>query len=131
MGLIVHGGIGFIVQYEVLSRLRGLQKKLSIHAKIVLITTTILILSGSFLFYVFERNHIIKDIPILNKILASLFQSVTPRTAGFNTVDIGALTNATILLMLILMFIGASPGSTGGGVKTTSAALLLCSCGAG
>ena len=125
MGLIVHGGIGFIVQYEVLSRLRGLQKKLSIHAKIVLITTTILILSGSFLFYVFERNHIIKDIPILNKVLASFFQSVTPRTAGFNTVDIGALTNATILLMLILMFIGASPGSTGGGVKTTSAALLV------
>jgi len=125
MGLIVHGGIGFIVQYEVLSRLRGLQKKLSIHAKIALITTTILIFSGAFLFYVFERNHIIKDIPILNKILASLFQSVTPRTAGFNTVDIGALTNATILLMLILMFIGASPGSTGGGVKTTSAALLV------
>jgi trk system potassium uptake protein TrkH len=125
MGLVVHGGIGFIVQYEVLSRLRGLQKRLSIHAKIVLITTTVLILSGAFLFYVFERNHIIKDIPILNKILASFFQSVTPRTAGFNTVDIGALTNATLLLILILMFIGASPGSTGGGVKTTSAALLV------
>jgi trk system potassium uptake protein TrkH len=125
MGLIVHGGIGFIVQYEVLSRLRGLQKKLSVHAKIVLITTATLILSGAILFFVFERNHIVKDVPILNKILASLFQSVTPRTAGFNTVDIGALTNATILLMLILMFIGASPGSTGGGVKTTSAALLV------
>lgn len=125
MGLIVHGGIGFIVQYEVLSWLRGLQKRLSAHTKIVLITTTVLILSGAFLFYLFERNHIIKDVPILTKILASFFQSVTPRTAGFNTVDIGALTNATILLMLVLMFIGASPGSTGGGVKTTSAALLL------
>jgi trk/ktr system potassium uptake protein len=125
MGLIVHGGIGFIVQYEVLSRLRGVQKRLSVHAKIVLITTTILILSGAFLFYLFERNHIIKDVPILNRILASFFQSVTPRTAGFNTVDIGALTNATILLLLILMFIGASPGSTGGGVKTSSAALLV------
>jgi trk system potassium uptake protein TrkH len=125
MGLIVLGGIGFIVQYEVFSLLRGLQKKLSTHSKIVLITTTILILSGASLFYLFERNHIIKDVPFLNKILASFFQSVTPRTAGFNTVDIGALTNATILLMLILMFIGASPGSTGGGVKTTSAALLV------
>ncbi len=62
--------------------------------------------------------------PVLNKFLVSLFQSVTPRTAGFNTVDIGILTNATLLLMIILMFIGASPGSTGGGVKTTSAALL-------
>jgi trk system potassium uptake protein TrkH len=125
MGLIVHGGIGFIVQYEVLSWLRGVQKKLSVHAKIVLITTTVLILSGAFLFYLFERNHIIKDVPALTKILASFFQSVTPRTAGFNTVDIGSLTNATILLMLVLMFIGASPGSTGGGVKTTSAALLV------
>ncbi len=125
MGLIVHGGIGFIVQYEVLSRLRGLQKKLSIHTRIVIIATAILILSGAILFFIFERNHIIKDVPILNKILASLFQSVTPRTAGFNTVDIGLLSNATILLMIVLMFIGASPGSTGGGVKTTSAALLV------
>jgi len=125
MGLIVHGGIGFIVQYEVLSWFRGVQKKLSVHTKIVVITTTVLILSSAFLFYLFERNHIIKDVPILNKILVSFFQSVTPRTAGFNTVDIGALTNATILLMLVLMFIGASPGSTGGGVKTTSVALLL------
>ena len=125
MGLIVHGGIGFIVQYEVLSWLKGTQKKLSVHSKIVLITTTILILSGAFLFYLFERNHVIKDVPVMNKILASFFQSVTPRTAGFNTVDIGLLTNATILLMIVLMFIGASPGSTGGGVKTTSAALLV------
>jgi trk system potassium uptake protein TrkH len=125
MGLIVHGGIGFIVQYEVLSWLKGAQKRLSVHSKIVVITTTILILSGAFLFYLFERNHIIKDVPVLNKILASFFQSVTPRTAGFNTVDIGLLSNATILLMIVLMFIGASPGSTGGGVKTTSAALLV------
>jgi trk system potassium uptake protein TrkH len=125
MGLIVHGGIGFIVQYEVVSWLKGVQKRLSAHTKIVIITTAVLILSGACLFYFFERNHIIKDIPVLNRILASLFQSVTPRTAGFNTVDIGALTNATILLMLVLMFIGASPGSTGGGVKTTSAALLV------
>jgi trk system potassium uptake protein TrkH len=125
MGLIVHGGIGFIVQYEVLSRLKGVQKKLSVHSKMVLITTAILILCGAILFFVLERNHTIKDVPVLNKILASLFQSVTPRTAGFNTVDIGSLTNATLLLMLVLMFIGASPGSTGGGVKTTSAALLI------
>jgi len=125
MGLIVHGGLGFIVQYEVFSWFKGVQKRLSVHAKIVLITTTLLILSGAFLFYLFERNHIIKDAPVLAKILASFFQSVTPRTAGFNTVDIGALTNATLLLMLVLMFIGASPGSTGGGVKTTSAALLV------
>jgi len=125
MGLIVLGGIGFIVQYEIISWLRGGQKKLSIHTKIVLLMTSILILSGAALFYLFEINHIIKDAPIKTQILTSFFQSVVPRTAGFNTVDIGQLTNATILVMIILMFIGASPGSTGGGIKTTSFTLLL------
>jgi trk system potassium uptake protein TrkH len=125
MGLLIIGGIGFVVQYEVFSKWRGVQKKLSVHTKIVLITTTLLILSGTLLFYLFERNHIIKDVPFQNKILASLFQAITPRTCGFNTVDIGLLTNATLLLIIVLMFIGASPGSTGGGIKTTSAALLL------
>ena len=124
MGLIVHGGIGFIVQYEVLSWFRGIQQRVSVHTKIVLITTALLIISGALLFYLFERNHILRGTPILTNLLTCLFQSVTPRTAGFNTVDIGALMNPTILLMIILMFIGASPGSTGGGVKTTSAALL-------
>jgi trk system potassium uptake protein TrkH len=125
MGLIVLGGIGFIVLHEIISRLRGFQKKLSIHTKIVLLMTSILILGGAVLFYLFEINHIIKDTPIKTQILTSFFQSVVPRTAGFSTVDIGQLTNATILLMIILMFIGASPGSTGGGIKTTSFALLL------
>ncbi|MDO9209673.1 MAG: potassium transporter TrkG [Deltaproteobacteria bacterium] len=68
---------------------------------------------------------IIKDLPLKNQVLASFFQSVVPRTAGFNTVDIGLLANETILFTIILMFIGASPGSTGGGVKTTSASLLF------
>lgn len=125
MGLLVIGGIGFVVQYEVFSKWKGRQKKLSVHTRIVLITTTILILSGTLLFYLFERNHIIKEVSFQNKILVSFFQSVTPRTCGFNTVDIGLLTNATLLLMIVFMFIGASPGSTGGGIKTTSAALLL------
>ena len=125
MGLIVHGGIGFVVQYEILARLKGVQKKFSVHTKIVIISTAVLIVSGAFLFYLFERNHIIRDFPIGTKILTSLFQSITPRTCGFNTVDIGLLTNATLLLLIVLMFIGASPGSTGGGVKTTSAALLV------
>ncbi len=125
MGLIILGGIWFIVHYEVFSYLKGKQKKLSIHTKLVLITTAILIILGAVIFYFFERNHILKDVSTLDKILISLFQSITPRTAGFNTVEISALTNATILFLLILMFIGASPGSTGGGVKTTSAAILL------
>lgn len=124
MGLIVHGGIGFIVQYEILSWIRGVQRRISLHTKIVLITTAFLIISGALLFYLFERNHSLREVPILTQLLTCLFQSVTPRTAGFNTVEIGILMNQTILLLILLMFIGASPGSTGGGVKTTSGALL-------
>jgi len=124
MGLIVTGGIGFVVIHEVFYRLKGSEKKLSLHTKLVLSATGILILSGAFCFYFFERNHVIQNMPLQTQILASLFQSVTPRTAGFNTVDIGQLTNATVLMMIVLMFIGASPGSTGGGIKTTSATLL-------
>jgi trk system potassium uptake protein TrkH len=125
MSLLVIGGIGFIVQYEVLSKWKGVRRKLSVHSRVVIITTAILVVSGAILFYFFERNHILRDFPLKTKILVSFFQSVTPRTCGFNTVDIGLLTNATILFLIVLMFIGASPGSTGGGVKTTSAALLI------
>jgi trk system potassium uptake protein TrkH len=125
MGLIILGGIGFIVQYEVFVKLRGRQKRLSVHSKIVLLTTGMLILFGAVLFYAFERERILKDLPLQTQILASFFQSITPRTAGFNTVDISHLANQTILTIMVLMFIGASPGSTGGGVKTTSASLLF------
>jgi trk system potassium uptake protein TrkH len=125
MGLIVLGGIGFIVQHEVIARLRGFQERLSLHSKIVLMTTGLLILAGAALFYLFEAGHMLKGVSWQTQLLDSFFQSITPRTAGFNTVDIGGLTNATILVMMILMFIGASPGSTGGGIKTTSFALLL------
>jgi len=125
MGLIILGGIGFIIQYEIIARVRGFQKRLSIHSRIVLIMTAVLILGGAVFFYLFEVNNILKDATVTTQILTSFFQSVTPRTAGFNTVDIAQLTNPTILMMIILMFIGASPGSTGGGIKTTSFALLL------
>jgi trk system potassium uptake protein TrkH len=124
-GLIVLGGIGFIVQYEVVKLLRGGMKKLSIHTRIVLLTTAVLILAGAVLFYLFEMNHALKGMPLGTQVLVSFFQSITSRTAGFNTVDIGRLTNHTILVVMILMFIGASPGSTGGGIKTTSFALLM------
>jgi len=125
MGLIVLGGIGFIVQHEVIARLRGGRRRLSLHTKIVLLTTGVLILAGAVLFYLFEADHILKGVSGPTQFLDSLFQSITPRTAGFNTVDIGRLTNPTLLVMIILMFIGASPGSTGGGIKTTSFTLLL------
>jgi trk system potassium uptake protein len=125
VGLLVIGGIGFVVQYEIFSRLRGRQRRLSVHAKIVLITTALLLAGGAVLFYLFEKDFILREAPLQNQILASIFQSASPRTCGYNTVDIGALTNPAILLIMFLMFIGASPGSTGGGVKTTSAALIF------
>ncbi|NPU84858.1 MAG: hypothetical protein HPY65_10250 [Syntrophaceae bacterium] len=125
MALVILGGIGFIVQYEIFSKFRGRQPRLSVHTRIVLLTTSTLIVAGAAFFYLFEFNHILKDMPAGMQFLVTLFQSVTPRTAGFNTVDIGQLTNGTILVVMLLMFIGASPGSTGGGIKTTSFALLM------
>jgi trk system potassium uptake protein TrkH len=125
MALVVAGGLGFIVHFELHHRIFGNQRRLSVHTRLVLIVTAILIAGGAVLFYVFERNSILSGLPWGTQVLASLFQSVTPRTAGFNTVDIGLLTNETVLIMVILMFIGASPGSTGGGIKTTSAGILF------
>ncbi|MCU0237447.1 MAG: hypothetical protein MUC72_10230 [Acidobacteria bacterium] len=125
MSLFVLGGLGFIVLYEVLDLWRGRRKRLSLHAKIVLLTTAVLIAAGACLFFLFEKGNVLKNIGAGESFLASLFQSATPRTCGFATVEVAALTNATILLLMILMFIGASPGSTGGGIKTSSFALLL------
>jgi len=125
MGLLILGGIGFIVIHELIDTWRGTQKRLSAHTKVALITTGFLIVSGALLFYVFERHAIVKDMDLPTAFLVSLFQAVSPRTCGFNTVDLALLTNEAILLIMILMFIGACPGSTGGGIKTTSAAVLF------
>ena len=113
-GMIVLGGIGFMVMLDVL-RCRGRFRKLTLHSKVVLSTTAVLILGGAMLLWLTE--------PI--SFLAALFQSITTRTAGFSTIDIGAMTNAGLLVIMILMFIGASPGSTGGGIKTTTFFVLM------
>ena len=127
--LIVAGGLGFIVLEEMGKWLRQKATKkgrprLSLHTKIVLTTTTCLILGGGVLFFLLESGDCLASAPLHGKILASYFQSVTARTAGFNTVDIYALANPTLFILIILMFIGASPGSCGGGVKTVNAAVL-------
>jgi len=124
MSLIILGGIGFIVLHEVIGKIRGTEKKLSLHTKIVLVTTAALILVGAACFYFMEMHNTLRGATTKTALLSSFFQSVVARTAGFNTVDIGILTNSTILVIIILMFIGASPGSAGGGVKTTSFAIL-------
>ena len=119
MSLIVIGGIGFVVWDDV-SR-KGLKvHKYMLHTKIVLLTTFVLVFGSAWLFYRFEQNNLLVGMNTSGKILTSLFSSVTARTAGFNTTDTASLTDASKLLTVILMFIGGSPGSTAGGVKTTT-----------
>jgi trk system potassium uptake protein TrkH len=126
--LIVLGGIGFPVIYEFINRIRTIRSRqrrsLSLHTRTVLSTTAVLIASGAALIFILERSNQLAGLSIKGKILASLFQSITARTAGFNTLDIGSLTIATLFILIILMFVGASPGSCGGGIKTTSLAVL-------
>jgi trk system potassium uptake protein TrkH len=124
MGLIVLGGIGFLVITDVEEWLRR-RRRLSLHTKVVLTTSGVLIAAGALGFYLFEAQNVLAGRPAGEQALISLFQSVTPRTAGFNTVPYGALTNAALMMTLILMFIGGSPGSTAGGVKTSTAAILF------
>lgn len=127
--LIILGGIGFVVLNELKWFLFKKQKlfksSFSFHSKIVLIITLILILTGTLIIFLFEYHNVLLKKPFLTKFWISLFQSITSRTAGFNTVDIAMLTNASIFFIIILMFIGASPGSCGGGIKTTTAGVVF------
>lgn len=125
MSLIIIGGIGFVVQSEIY-QYRNF-KKFSLHTKVVLLTTGLLIFGGALLFFIFEHSNpeTMGPLSAKGKILTSFFASVTPRTAGFNTLDTTKMTTASKIVTIILMYIGASPGSTGGGVKTTTFAVLM------
>lgn len=127
--LIVFGGLGFLVHLEVRQSLfkliRGLRFKVSLHTKLVLSMTLGLILVSLGLFLIIEWEHALQGLPISEKIISALFQVITPRTAGFNTMDLNTLGLASTSLLVILMFIGASPGSTGGGVKTSTVGVIL------
>ncbi len=127
MGLIITGGIGFTVIKDIQRNcLRTFKpSRLSLHSKIVLLMTVLLIVIGIFAFLISEFNYTLKDMNIFEKLLASSFQSVTTRTAGFNTVNNGDMSNSSVLTTILLMFIGASPGSTGGGIKTTTFAVII------
>lgn len=127
MLLILVGGIGFIVVYDINGILWKRRKTLSPHSKLVLVTSGLLLVAGFFLIFFFEFDKVLVGKPLPTKICASFFQSVTPRTAGFNTLDIASLSQVTLTILIILMFIGASPGSTGGGIKTSTFAILLLS----
>ena len=107
--LVIVGGIGFMVILDV-GRCRGQFRRMTFHTKVVLSTTAVLLVGGAVLLQLTDHMGW----------LAALFQSMTARTAGFSSVDFGSISNAGLLVIMILMFIGASPGSTGGGIKTTT-----------
>ncbi len=123
--LIIIGGLGFTVWLEVYNY-RGL-KKLSVHSKIVILITVVLIIGGTIFMYLFEMNNpkTIGNMSFDDKVLNSFFASVSPRTAGFNSVSTDGMTNSGKLLTIILMFIGGSPGSTAGGLKTATFGIII------
>ena len=124
MALVIIGGIGFLV-WDDLQKKKLRFKEYLLHTKIVLVVTMVLILGGALLIYLFERKNLMADMGAGEKILTSLFASVTARTAGFNTIDVGGMSASSKLVTVVLMFIGGSPGSTAGGIKTTTFAVML------
>lgn len=127
--LIIVGGIGFIVISDLYNYWKKKVFRISVHTKIVLATTFLLILSGMVLIYYFEHSNpdTFRNLSLKERLLSSYFASISPRTAGFNTLDYSSMKLETLFLTIILMFIGASPGGTGGGVKTTIFAIVLAS----
>ena len=119
MTLIVIGGVGFFVWSDLL-KCKWHIKKYALHTKIVLTTTAFLLVTGALCFFFLEKDASMAGLPLGKRILASIFQSVTTRTAGFNTVDQAALSDGGGMISIILMLIGGSPGSTAGGMKTTT-----------
>ena len=120
MALIIVGGIGFTTWDDIRTH-RYHIRKYRMQSKVILVTTSLLILLPAVYFFFFE----FADAPLKERIWSSFFQSVTPRTAGFNTVDLTLLSETGIAVMIILMLIGGSPGSTAGGMKTTTFAVML------
>jgi len=131
MALIVSGGLGFTVLVELGGWAKALWKRerfrFSLHARLVLITTGLLIGGGFLLVLFLERGNpqSLGSLPWGERILAALFAAITPRTAGFDTVSPALFRETTLFLTLLLMFVGASPGGTGGGIKTTTLATLV------
>ncbi len=124
MGLIIVGGIGFLVWDDLLTH-RWHWRRYRLQTKVVLTATAALIVGGTLRFLLSERNNLFADMSWGERIWAALFCAVTPRTAGFNTVDTAALTSGSKVLTMILMFIGGSPGSTAGGIKTTTVVVIF------
>jgi trk system potassium uptake protein len=123
IALLVLGGLGFLVVYELTVMARR-KEPMSVHTKMVLTVSGVLLLAGVAGFWILERNLALAGRTWGEQLLISLFQGATPRTAGFNTVDIAGLAPSTEFLIILLMFVGGSPGSTAGGIKTTTLGVL-------
>nr|WP_321503199.1 potassium transporter TrkG [uncultured Dethiosulfovibrio sp.] len=127
MVLIVLGGAGFVILGDLWEWIIGGKRKLSVHCKLVLLTTFWLIIIGTCFFLIMEWNGALAGMSPSLKLWNALFCAITPRTAGFNTISMGSLSVHSAFMVMILMIIGASPGSTGGGIKTTTFSLLVSS----
>jgi len=127
MALIFFGGIGFIVIMDIAGLLykKGAARRVSLQTKIALTVSLVLVAFGALMILFFERNNVLTGMSWPGRLWGSLFQSVTARTAGFNTLHIGSLSAPTLMVLVFLMFVGASPGSTGGGIKTCTFAVIF------
>lgn len=123
--LIIFGGLGFVVLQDAKRKIFGENRRLTLHTKIVLLMTAALIIAGALFYYIFEYNTSLKSLSQGGRILASFFQSVTTRTAGFNSVTQSSLSVPSKVLTLPLMFIGGSSGSIAGGIKVTTFFIVL------
>lgn len=123
--LVIVGGLGYTVYMDISQNKKF--KRFSLHTKLVLIISALLLLFSFLVIFIVEYDNpaTLGKLSFKGKILASAFQAMTPRTAGFNSIDTGAVTNTTAFLTIILMFIGGSPGSTAGGIKTTTVGAIV------
>ena len=124
MALIVLGGMGFVVLLDVYETIK-FKKPIYLHSKLVGITTIVLLVIGTLVFFALEYGNALEEKPLHEQVLTSMFHSVTTRTAGFNTVDYFDLTHGTLIVTIFFMVIGGSPGSTAGGIKTTTIAIIF------
>ena len=127
--LIVLGGIGFLVYRDILDNVRGLRFRLSTHTKLAALVSGLLILGGTVGIWAFEVLHgqTLTSATVGEQLLVSYFHSVSARTAGFNTIDMSVVAAPTLYLLILLMIVGASPGGTGGGIKTTTFGIICAS----
>ena len=125
MALIILGGLGFVVVQDVIRKFRRRRHRLSLHSRVMLAGTVVLIIGGALFYLVMEQRHSMRSLSHGNRVLGALFQSVTTRTAGFNAINEAEMTMPSKALTLLLMFIGGGPGSIAGGVKVTTFVLML------